>query len=965
MKEKVKVLVMISLLWIAPLATMYAQADNRTMIYGNVKDLATHRVIEGVTIDVMRLDSTIIAQGTTRPEGGMARTNNQLVNTFIRVGQRIRNERVLLRLTHPEYATLYHELKLVGQREYLFHFGDILLRRDNYQLDEVTIEATKIRMVAGKDTLVFNASEFQLAQGSMLDGLIRLLPGVQLDGSRIMVNGRFVSSLLVNGEDFFKEDPSVALQNLPAYMVNKVKVYERTPEHSYITGIDSLKEYPLVMDVNLKREYSVGWIANAEAAYGTSDRYLGRVFGLRFSDVSRLALFGNFNNTNDTRAPGSSGNWKPEWQASGLTNMQYGGAELLLKDLDEEWKLTSNVKLIHEDIDNSSIGSGNYFLESDNAYWRNKNQNRTDRLKVISNHNLQLKQKEWYATINPSIEYTTGSNHTEALGAQFTTNPMDSYRGASIDSLFAGIGSSRLEQSLIYRGISASEGWNKTLSATLNANAVIEIPHTPDYINVIVNSRVNKANGEQFGYNDLQYSPNATSNNIYQNRYTTSPSLNYSYGMAVVYNYRSGKKNPLRLTPKYSYDRHYSSGNYRQYRLDRFAEWSDGSHALGVLPSTNDSLQQCLDRQNSYYSIACSDIHKGEVAINKFFTLWGGQRYINFKPSVRIQTDRLDYSRDDLDTTTCRRTIVFEPYLSFGFDDFSLSYRMNHSEPSLVRMLDVVDDSNPLVIRYGNPNLKQTRRHSVDFSRNWNKREISRSMRVTARCNLIENAVAEAMVYDPQTGIRTYRPENINGNWDAGAAFHFTQALDDKQRLFITTNTDASFVNSVDYLSLTGATVSTRSEVRNLSLSENLSLSYKWKSYSVGVRGDARWTHATSPRTDFTAINVADFNYGLNAQLTLPWHCSLSTDLTMYSRRGYEDRAMNTNDLVWNARLANASLLHGNLIFMLDGFDILGQLSTVRRTLNAQGRTEIWYNTVPRYAMLHVVYRMNREPKKK
>ena len=85
------------------------------------------------------------------------------------------------------------------------------------------------------------------------------------------------------------------------------------------------------------------------------------------------------------------------------------------------------------------------------------------------------------------------------------------------------------------------------------------------------------------------------------------------------------------------------------------------------------------------------------------------------------------------------------------------------------------------------------------------------------------------MVYDPQTGIRTYRPENINGNWDAGAAFHFTQALDDKQRLFITTNTDASFVNSVDYLSLAGAIASTRSEVHNLALSENLSLNYKWE----------------------------------------------------------------------------------------------------------------------------------------
>lgn len=74
---------------------------------------------------------------------------------------------------------------------------------------------------------------------------------------------------------------------------------------------------------------------------------------------------------------------------------------------------------------------------------------------------------------------------------------------------------------------------------------------------------------------------------------------------------------------------------------------------------------------------------------------------------------------------------------------------------------------------------------------------------------------------------------------------------------------------------------------------------------------------------------------------------------------------MNSNDLVWNARLTNASLLHGNLIFALDGFDILGQLSTVRRTLNAQGRTETWYNTVPLYAMLHIVNRLNIEPKKR
>lgn len=960
MKRRMRLWAAMMLLML-PLETLYAQ----TLICGNVKDIATRRRIEGATIEVLRMDSTLIARSTTRPESNMARVRDEQQNAYVRMEEKLSNERVLLRLTHPEYATLYHEMKLIGSRNWIFSFGDILLRRDNFQLDEVTIEATKVRMVMGKDTVTFNASEFQLAQGSMLDGLIRQLPGVLLEGNRIVVNGRFVSSLLVNGEDFFKGDPSVALQNLPAYMVNKVKVYERTPEYAYITGIDSLKEYPLVMDVRLKREYTTGWVANAEAAYGTNERYMGRMFGLRFSDVSRLALFGNFNNTNDTRSPGTSGNWNPEWQASGLTDMQYGGAELLLKDLDEEWKLTSNVKLIHEDIDNVSIGAGSYFLGADNVYMRNKSKNRTDRFKLITNHTLQLKQKEWYATINPFVEYSDGSNRVEQLSASFSANPTDSYRGATLDSLFAAIGSEQLKESLINRAATFGEGCNKSLLASFKGNAVIDIPHTPDYVNVNVSGRINRANGEQFADIDLQHGKNTIGSNIFQNRYNPSTSLGYEYGASASYHYKNRKDNPLWMHAEYSYHKHHSSGNYRQYRLDRFAEWSDESHMLGVLPSSRDSLQQCLDYQNSYNSVASSDIHKAEVEIVKFFKSWGQRRNFMLRPTLRIQTDRLDYERGALDTTTRRRTIVIEPYVRFAFDNFQLSYQMSYSEPSLVRLLDMVDDNNPLVIRYGNPNLKQARRHNVNLSRSWYKRELSRSVHLTARYNLTENAVAEAMVYNPQTGIRTYRPENINGNWDAGAAFNFTQALDKKQRLFFTTNTDASFINSVDYLSLAGATMSTRSEVRNLALSENLSLNYKWKSHSIGFRGDARWTHATSPRTDFTTINVTDFNYSLNAQLILPWNCSLSTDLTMYSRRGYEDRAMNTDDLVWNARLTNASLMHGNLIFMLDGFDILGQLSTVRRTLNAQGRTETWYNTVPRYAMLHVVYRLNREPKKK
>ena len=156
------------------------------------------------------------------------------------------------------------------------------------------------------DTLVFNADAFQLSEGSMLDGLIRQLPGVELkDDGRIYVNGKYVESLLLNGEDFFSKDRQIMLDNLPAYMVKNVKVYDKSSLRGEMVH-KKLGDETFVMDVHLKKEYNIGWIANAEVGGGTHDRYLARLFALRFTNHSRVTFFGNLNNLNDARRPGES-----------------------------------------------------------------------------------------------------------------------------------------------------------------------------------------------------------------------------------------------------------------------------------------------------------------------------------------------------------------------------------------------------------------------------------------------------------------------------------------------------------------------------------------------------------------------------------------------------------------------------------------------------------------------------------
>ena len=101
-------------------------------------------------------------------------------------------------------------------------------------LGEAQVNASRILMVMKGDTIEYNAAAFRMHEGSMLDNLVRALPGVNLDDNgRITVNGEFVKSLLVNGRDFFDGDPKIALRNLPAYTVNKVKVYRKSDKRKY------------------------------------------------------------------------------------------------------------------------------------------------------------------------------------------------------------------------------------------------------------------------------------------------------------------------------------------------------------------------------------------------------------------------------------------------------------------------------------------------------------------------------------------------------------------------------------------------------------------------------------------------------------------------------------------------------------------------------------------------------------
>ncbi|MBR1428090.1 MAG: hypothetical protein IJ582_03535 [Prevotella sp.] len=954
----------------------YAQAQEKNQprdsvrVIGKVADILTSQPVFDVQCELMwAADSSLV--DTLRTIKGDS--NNKPVS-FVMFNIK-RPGRYILRMRKDGYETtdqvfevkrFYRDEESVDLMNQPFY----IQKERKVMLGEVVVKATKVKFYVNGDTLVYNADAFELAEGSMLDALIQQLPGVELkSGGDIEVNGKHVDALLLNGKDFFNKDRRLMLDNLPSYMVKQVKAYDRSNEQLRMAGLpeDGNKEF--VMDVQLKKEYSIGWIANAEAGAGTDDRFLGRLFALRFTPNSRLSFFANANNVSDDRKPGQNGDWSPLRQATGIRSVYDAGFDYNIDEKEGRWTTSGNVRTSYTEDDAEQHTSSENFLIGDNTFGRACSKRHTDNFKVSTSHDFNLYRRDkvlCYLGLQPNFNYNRLHNHGESASAVFDAHVAEQWGKAWIDSIMAPNAGSLLLRHALHRTISQAKGNGHSLNTGVNANAVFRIPHNNRYIfNASGNIGFSDDKRHAYDHYQLDYLNTGTPTDR-RNRYdqNTNRSLNYGGSIGA----RRTEIGCLQLSTDYIYS-HTNRETNRSLYLLHLLEDFDGE--LGTLPSAN-NLYKTLDTDNSNQTETTDDIHR--LRFDYDFNSsrrhsWNLIRQFRGNIEVRFERNQLDYQRGQLDTLFHRNTAFVQTngdWRLFTRDQkkvFEVNFNTRIYAPGMTYLLNIRDDSDPLRIVLSNPHLKIPQRYHLGTSY---RRVLSgeRMWNISGSINLAPQSIAMATIYDKQTGIRTVTPQNVNGNWDAHLGGGYNTPLDHNRHLSLSTKTTLDYYRSVDLISTTPAAPS-RSIVGSYYANEALSLTYRpnAKLQIKGI-GNIHYQHSTSDRTDFETINVLDYDYGLTAQVELPWSLQLATDLTMYSRRGYADHTMNTNELVWNARLSKR-FLHGNLIYMLDGFDIIGNLSNIRRTINAQGRTETWNNVTPRYALLHVIYKFNKQPKKK
>lgn len=838
----------------------------------------------------------------------------------------------------------------------------ILLRKTPRQLDRAVVRASKIMMVTHGDTIVYNADVFELSEGSMLDALIEQLPGVKLmPGGVISVNGNPVSSLLIDGKDFFQGNPAVALENLPAYTVSKVKAYQRAPDNAYLTRREGEKhpDDPWVIDVNLKKEYHEGLLANAEVGAGTKERYLGKGFGMFFNDRFRLGAYTNFNNLNDNHKPGLDGNWSAGEPLSGQRMQQRGGLFFLASSRDNRTQINTTVEAFHDNENMTAFTASESFLNSGNVHNRSQTVSRTCNRGFQWSGTLSLMRKKTYWNYQHHFDCSFANTSSSLLSAALSKKPVEQYRLATLDSIFSLSGYSMFPYVTNYYS-DLQEKKSDRLYYSGILSSTIQLPWK-ESLNLIAVATYHKTKSRSFS-NYLLRTPPVSNETAFNNRYFSEPEERFMLSLLADYcliekegNWH--KKMYLTYEEKYEHNKR----DRLLYRLDRLGNgWDEqGFHRFGTLPSTVDSLALATDWTNSYYRNETRWKHTPKL---RFF-LMGDDVQLSIDLPFTIENARLNDLR--LESLQVKKQFLkFEPQISLDSRHFNFYAKYNRNVPDLHLFLDVTDNSNPLAVFMGNEGLKPTDVYYLKGLWELYKKEYAQYAYAQLEYYAERNAVGQTRSYDPNTGVYTYKPMNINGNWQAELRGSFARNLNKTNHWNVSVDGRVHYNHSVDFEWTNQSDAINRSIVHNYLSEATLSLRYRSKPLNAGFRTTLDWQYATSKRTDFQKINSLNVLYSLTAQAKLPLDIDVNSDLTFYTRNGYEDETMNTDEWVWNMSVEKRLLRNKSLTLKFTAFDLLAQRSNIQRTLNAQGRTETWYNTIPRYFLFSIAWRLHKAPRR-
>ncbi|MDR2809207.1 MAG: outer membrane beta-barrel protein [Tannerellaceae bacterium] len=885
-------------------------------VKGIVLEEGTKVPVEQATIRLLNVTDSTLINGVVTSRNGAFSIKEIGAGTY------------LLAVSFVGFEPYYQPLQITGRTNPV-DVGEIELGVGAFELGEAVVIGKAPEVVVRNDTIEYNADSYKVTEGSVLEDLLKKMPGVEVssEGS-ITVNGKQVKKIMVDGKEFFSDDPNVASKNLPADMIEKLQVVDRKSDMTRMTGFDDGEEETII-NLTVKPGMKQGWFGNAFAGYGSKDRYEGNAMVNRFINNDQITLMGGLNNTNNMGfsdlastmfqgGGGGAGGFRFMGGGSGITSSGNTGLNFG-KDIAGKLTLNGNGRYSHSENDATNKSFEQRLLRGDTTQYTNELDVR-NRVNNNIGANLRLEWKPDTLTqfiFRPNFSYS--ESHSWEMGDYATLQGYDAAHTGPRDTL--NVGGAR----------SSSDGTGYNLNATLEVSRklnskgrVLSASFSGGY-NVSDEDGVNYSNthyyGEENAYRDLLIDQ--------QYQYKNS---GYNYRAYVSWVEPLGRNNFLQATYRYN--------RQRQEAL-KYTYSPDGSGEYILLDTAYSKSYR-----NDFTSQRASLSFKAQRA--KYNYTLG----MNLDPS---HSKSENFVGDEVLSELSRSVINLSPMAQFNYmfnrqSNLRVDYNGRTREPSMTQLQPVADVSNPNNTVIGNPDLspRYTNDLSVRFQRFIPEQQTAFMLMFNGDYTL-NDIVSD--VTNISAGIRRTTYRNVNGNYSGNLRFMMNTPLRNK-KFTINSMTMASYNNSNAFID------NEKSTNRNLVLMEAGGINYRSDVIDLGINGNIRYNNSQySLQPD---NNQNTFNYGVGGSTTvyLPLSFKLESDIMYSTNSGYSS-GFQQKEVMWNAS-ASKSFLKGNqatLRFKI--YDILQQRSNISRNVTATGYTDSEYNTLNSYFMVHFIYRFS------
>ena len=901
-----KYIIILFLFVFAFLPNMSAQ---NMKVTGHVVDTTGKRALANVSVLAVRIkDSLLLKYTRTNADGDFVLTNFK-VDTFTLI------------VEHPELEPKsYFIFGNEGNNE--INIPSIKMNMKTKDLDEVVIFANKNPIFYRGDTLVYVADSFKVGQNAVVEDLLKKLPGLKIDeNGQITSQGKEISQVLVDGDEFFGTDPTIATKNLAAKGVESVQVYEKTNEDAKAGEDEKIQ----VLDLKLKDDAKKGYFGKISGAsdFGlmqSTPFYEGEVLVNKFNQRQKISVFLLTSNT-----PRSNFGWG-DMNKFGLENEGGGnfwdrgqgtntsGIPQTLKagiyysdKVGKTGKIGFNYSYYNNKLDAYSSSQSQYFLSDSSYYTKDSTRNSSKN----ESHNLNFSYKTnidslTYLEIKPNFKFDAAT--TDNLNtSSFRDVKFSEYLSTSIQNINESKGMSSNSEALIRRKFKKPK-------------RELELKYILDFSN-------NSTDGNLYSYSKF----GVAIDTIDQLKGNQNSSIT-NYGIAT---YTEPIHKLLKLKVEYLFE----SGNSNQDK-------KTFNRGLGSYTEIDSLFTNNFDNQRFQNRGTASLIfEKGKN------TITGGLGYRN----IAIENKNLVTGaivNQSINNFLPEFSYMYKPSMS---KRLNINYSTYSSPPSVNDLQPVPDNSNPNRIQEGNPDLKPNYVHSLWANFNSWQALSGRYIWSGMNATLTNNDFANQTTYD-SFGKTTSKTVNVDGNfnasfWIGGGIPLFNRKLE------VSPKANGSYFRYQNYIN------NELNVTQNTSISSGVELKLNLDSLEISIENDFTYTNPVSSLSSVSNLPFTSQNYNLRLDYQLPLHfkIKLNGDYTINSRRA---EGFNRNIFVLNAEVSKAFFPTENLILAINANDIFNQNINVQRQVNGNIITDNFTRIISRYYLLKLTYKFNNNKTK-